>query len=87
MKAERVQSHETNLGNEIKFKTTIAKKNPNLSRLGNRSSYERGEITSANDSLSFLVDFYRSGGFQRERTLELITSFSAETVLQFRSTP
>lgn len=36
---------------------------------------------------NFLVDFYRSEGFQRERTLELIASFPAETVLQFRSTP
>ena len=26
-KAERVQSHETNLGSEKKFKTTVAKKN------------------------------------------------------------
>ena len=64
MKAERVQSHETSLGSEKKsnLRQRLLKKTPNLSRLGNRSLYERGEITSANDSLSFLVDFYRSEG-------------------------
>ena len=59
MKAETESSHmrQTSAEKKSNLRQRLLKKTPNLSRLGNRSSDERGEITYANDSLSFLVDF------------------------------